>query len=401
MAFTAIDLFAGCGGLSLGLKRAGGNIVGAFEVDQWAADTYRRNFPENEMIQCDITEKDNFFWRKNYKGQIDLVVGGPPCQGFSVSGKRQLGEISESNSLVSKFVEIVSQIEPPIVLMENVLGFKTGKLTKSKKVMDYVEYKLSQLGYLVTSAVLSAPEFGVPSLRSRVFILATKRAFKAAPFPIPTYSIKTNDGKKSQISCWDAISDLPHLESGQSWRPEDGYRTIPQNEYQKLIRNGSKFLHNHEAMKHTSRIIERFKIIKQGESAFQLGKKNGDNKITVYKSNNQRLLEDKPSLCITANFQSTYIHPKQHRNLTAREAARLMSFPDDFVFEGKRTQMSSKFLRKYGRENEDFLSQYNQIGNSVPPLLGESIFRYLFDNVDMSKKCKYSGVAGKDMELPF
>jgi DNA (cytosine-5)-methyltransferase 1 len=135
------------------------------------------------------------------------------------------------------------------------------------------------------------------------------------------------------------------------------------------MRRGSKHVFNHQAMKHTQRLVERFAEIKPGGSAYKLGTEGDAAPVTVYKSNNQRLVPLLPSLCITANFQSNYVHPVLHRNLTAREAARIQTFPDSFVFKGRRTLMSATLLASEGRHAENHLSQYNQIGNAVPPLL--------------------------------
>jgi DNA (cytosine-5)-methyltransferase 1 len=166
----------------------------------------------------------------------------------------------------------------------------------------------------------------------------------------------------------DAISDLPVLGAGEGTDGLQPYSTSAGNSYQRLMRQGSRNVANHVAMRHTSRLVERFQQIKPGDSAY-----TSSTGATVYKSNNQRLIPELPSLCITANFQSTYVHPHQHRNLTAREAARLMTFPDWYIFKGKRTLMSKALLMKYDRHSEANLSQYNQIGNAVPPLLAQAV----------------------------
>ena len=167
----------------------------------------------------------------------------------------------------------------------------------------------------------------------------------------------------------DAISDLPSLKAGEGTDGSQPYTKPVRTAFQSLMRAGSVSVSNHVAMRHTPRLVERFAAIRPGQSAFKVAAG-----ATVYKSNNQRLVADEPSLCITANFQSNYIHPTEHRNLTAREAARLMTFPDRYCFKGKRTLMSKKFLAKYGRLcRRRILSQYNQIGNAVPPLLARAL----------------------------
>ena len=195
---------------------------------------------------------------------------------------------------------------------------------------------------------------------------------KAHRFPTPTHHNRPR-------TIEEAISDLPPIVSGEGIDGPQPYLKGPTNDFQRQMRDGSAKVWNHQAMRHTPRLVERFKTIQPGAGSYQIGRKSRvDHKaVTVYKSNNQRLRRDEPSLCITANFQSTYVHPWLHRNLTAREAARLMTFPDRFVFRGKRTLMSSTLLRAEGREGENHLSQYNQIGNAVPPLLAQRIGEHL------------------------
>ena len=376
MSYKVLDLFSGCGGLSHGLAQAGWEVIAANEIDQWAADTYRKNHPTVEMLQGDIRSISSGFLKDRFRGLVDMVAGGPPCQGFSVSGKRQYGHIKEQNTLVEEFIRVVSAVQPKVVLLENVGGFRTGHIKPGNLVMSFLTAELESLGYKVAARVLQATDFGVPSLRRRIFVVASKIGLSADPFPKPTHSSEGSSGLIKNVSVWDAISDLPYLQAGEGVDSVIPYATEAMSSYQEKLRSSSKGVSNHIAMKHTPRVVERFKQLLQGDKGYDIGRGLGDaetKKITSYKSNNQRLIASQPSLCITANFQSNYVHPLQPRNLTAREAARLMSFPDDFYFCGKRTQMSSGFLKKYGREDEDFLSQYNQIGNSVPPTLGKVI----------------------------
>ncbi len=371
-----LDLFAGCGGLSLGLSQAGFEVVAAVEVDQWAADTYRRNHLGVEVIQADIRSLDSDYLRERFKGKVDLVAGGPPCQGFSVSGKRQYGHVKEQNNLVEEFIRVVEAVEPSAVLIENVSGFRTGHIKPGNPVMSYLKSALQRLGYQSDARVLQATEYGVPSLRSRIFVVGSRIGFPRSPFPLPTHSADGRLDAEPLISTWDAISDLPSLRAAEGVDEFVPYAREPANDFQREMRDKSPGVANHIAMKHTPRLVERFSALPQGSKGYDLGRTagpKGEGPVTIYKSNNQRLIANEPALCITANFQSTYVHPYQPRNLTAREAARLMSYPDTFYFCGKRTQMSSGFLKKYGREHEDFLSQYNQIGNSVPPRLGRAI----------------------------
>jgi DNA (cytosine-5)-methyltransferase 1 len=388
MQLRVLDLFAGCGGLSLGLESEGFEIVAACEKDQWAADTYRFNHEGVNVIQEDISKIKKGFFKNKFRGKIDLVAGGPPCQGFSVSGKRQYGVISETNSLVTDFLRVVEEVDPGYVIVENVKGFKTGSISKNRKVFDYLKDTLEDLGYYVYHSTLNAQEFGIPSLRSRIFVIASKSELSDQPFPKPTHASDAKENMKSFVTVEEAISDLPKINASEGIEDAQKYRCSARNAYQKNIRKDSTSVCNHVAMKHTPRLVERFSGMDQGHTSYRIGRETDEIKVTTYKTNNQRLHSNKPALCITANFQSTFIHPTQHRNLTAREAARLMSFPDTYIFKGKRTQMSSKFLKKYGREHEDFLSQYNQIGNAVPPLLGRAVAKGLVSAIVSSGKDK-------------
>ncbi|KRA96534.1 hypothetical protein ASD83_15625 [Devosia sp. Root685] len=364
MQLRSIDLFAGCGGLSLGLGRAGFQTVVASELDQWAAATYSANFPDVDLKQGDVAEIDPSFW-KGHRGQIDLVAGGPPCQGYSVAGRRQFGEIPGTNSLVDAFIDVVELVRPRAVLLENVAGFRTAHIRPGVKALPHTIARLEDLGYYVQYKILQAADFGVPSLRSRLFLIATASALQMDPFE------HIAGLAHARVSTLEAIGDLPQIAAGEGKDDQVDYDRLPTTDYQVSMRVGSSAVTNHVAMKHTPRLIERFRGIAPGGSSYRLSAE----KVTVYKSNNQRLIGEEPSLCITANFQSSYIHPIMDRNLTAREAARLMSFPDSFKFKGKRTLMSRNFLKKYGREHEAGLSQYNQIGNSVPPKLAECLGR--------------------------
>jgi DNA (cytosine-5)-methyltransferase 1 len=373
-----LDLFAGCGGLSLGFQTAGHEIVGACERDAWAVETYRTNFPNVTALHADISTLTDSFWQRKFRGRVDIVVGGPPCQGYSVSGKRQSGQWLESNTLVAEFVRVVRAVRPRAVLLENVSGFRTGRLRGGDEhALSYVARQLSGLNYRVQHCVLQATEYGVPSLRSRFFVAAVAGAFDTSLFPVRTHGPGTN---RPPLGVLEAIEDLPPIEAGGGSDGPQPYGREPQNEYQRMMRRGATAVNNHQAMKHTQRLVERFASMLTGTSGYDIGRKGKQAEtVTVYKSNNQRLRGDVPSLCITANFQSNYVHPVLHRNLTAREAARLMTFPDRFVFRGKRTLMSATLLRAEGREGENNLSQYNQIGNAVPPLLAQKLARRIDD----------------------
>ena len=374
----ALDLFAGCGGLSLGLENAGFEIAVANELDHWAAQTYEANHQRVRMVRADIRGVRRSVW-KELAGEIDLVAGGPPCQGFSVTGRRQYGEVPEQNTLVESFLGVVSLVKPRLVLLENVAGFRTAQLRPGVKALPFTLRRLEEMGYFARAELLQAADFGVPSLRSRLVVVGSR-----APWPKQIFNPSHSDQNERlprYLGCMDAISDLPVIEAGEGVEEIAPYGCAPQNGYQREIRTGSRGVRNHVAMRHTAKLVERFAKIAPGMSSYHL-----DGDVTVYKSNNQRLIASVPSLCVTANFQSNYVHPMLNRNLTAREAARLMSYPDTFIFQGKRTLMSRKFLEKYGRSDEAGLSQYNQIGNSVPPILARAIGAALMRQLNSSDR---------------
>jgi len=360
-----IDLFAGCGGLSLGFEMAGYNVVLAIEKDEWAAETYKYNHKKTHVITKDITEIENpqKLFDKDIK--IDGIIGGPPCQGFSLSGNRDKSD--PRNSLFMDFIRFVKIFRPRFIVMENVPGILSMKTQKNEYVKDLILNEFKQAGYNVKIHKLNAAEFGVPQARVRILFIGTR-----ADMPYDEHLLTPQPflfGEK-QITIEDAIMDLPQIESGQGNEIME-YTVDPTTDYQRWARKNSLLIKNHVAMRHTQRLIERFKRIKCGQSIAHVEeshkqRKRGDaTKVSgkVYSQNNMRPHGNKPSPTIPASFQSNFIHPYLNRNFTAREGARLQSFPDTYHFCGKRTTMSW----------EKSLSQYQQIGNAVPPLLAYSI----------------------------
>lgn len=360
-----IDLFAGCGGLSTGFEMAGFNIPVAIEKDEWASETYQANHPETKVITEDITEIKNPLDIIEKGIQIDGIIGGPPCQGFSLSGKRDPKD--PRNSLFMDFIRFIKDFQPKFFMMENVPGLLSMKTANGELVKDLIVSEYEKAGYNSTYKILNAAEYGVPQSRTRVIFIGIRKDLKFEPEKLhPTGFLFENN----QITIDDAIMDLPQINSGEGTE-EQKYNIKPKNDFQKWVRGDNKIIKNHIAMRHTPRLIERFKTIKSGQSLADVSKehmqrKRGDATKTsgkVYSQNNMRPFGNKPSPTIAASFQSNFIHPHLNRNYTAREAARLQSFPDWYEFKGKRTTMSW----------EKNLSQYQQIGNAVPPLLAKAI----------------------------
>jgi DNA (cytosine-5)-methyltransferase 1 len=366
-----IDLFSGCGGMSLGFEMAGLPTSVASEIDEWAGDTYEKNHPHTKLLRGDIREiKDwNALVPPDIRNHVDGVVGGPPCQGFSLSGNRDRHD--PRNSLFMDFLRCVKHFRPKFFVMENVKGLLSMKTADGSSVIEIILNEFSKAGYKTSYSVLNSAWFGAPQLRERVFIIgvAEKYPFNES-LVFPQQEIQFDDYVTVEM----AISDLPPIESGEGSERQE-YHSPPQNDYQAWARKKSEGVFNHVAMRHTDRLIERFKVIKAGQSVADVSEehsalKRGNPKIKsgkVYGQNNMRVFPNLPSPTVAASFQSNFIHPHLNRNFTAREGARLQSFPDHYIFMGRRTTMSW----------EKSLSQYQQIGNAVPPLLAKAIAQNL------------------------
>lgn len=371
--YKVIDLFAGAGGLSTGFEMAGFETILAIEIDLWASETYSFNHPKTPIYTGDITKLTNL--NDLIKDNIDGIIGGPPCQGFSLSGNRDPKD--PRNSLFMEFVRFIRFYKPNFFLMENVPGLLSMKNAKGEKVIDIIKNEFENSGYDVDVSILDSSDFGVPQKRLRVFIVGFKKELNLSKL---NYYPKPFTAKEHQkLSIRDAISDLPPIEAGQG-EEKMSYYTDPANDFQKMMRANSVEVYNHIAMRHTQRIINRFKTIKEGQSLADVSeehmqRKRGDaTRISgkTFSQNNMRPNADKPAPTIAASFQGNFIHPWLNRNFTAREAARLQSFPDNYIFKGKRTTMSW----------EKNLSQYQQIGNAVPPLFAKSIAKRISNILD-------------------
>ncbi len=373
-----IDLFSGCGGLALGFKWAKFNTVFASDIDENCEKTYSYNFPKVPFLQKDLKDISTKKIKELVSDDVDIVVGGPPCQGFSLANKNR-NKVTDDprNELFYEFVRVVNDFQPKAFVMENVRGLLSMKNGEVIKLMKN-EFENSGLGYNVDFKILLASDYGVPQNRNRVIMIGFRKDLDILPeFPKKSYL--------TPLTVWEAISDLPQIKAREGEEGMD-YHSKPQNEFQEFVRESSDLVYNHVAMRHTQRLIDRFKVIKAGESlahvpvehsAVKRGKPTEKSKI-IFSQNNQRLHSDKPAPTIAASFQSNFIHPYLNRNFTAREGARLQSFPDDFIFKGMRTKMSW----------EKGLSQYQQIGNAVPPLMAYAIANQLKKQLTSSKNVK-------------
>lgn len=342
---TFLDLFSGAGGLSLGLSRAGWKPLLA--VDHWpdAVATYRRNFSDHEIVDLDISELTMSRLAKFLDAEPDWVVGGPPCQGFSTVGKRLRHD--PRNRLVSEFHRIVETLRPAGFVIENVLGLKDMRFEGG--VIDL----FADLGYEVTFHVLRAADYGIPQLRRRVvFIGHREQGFFRRP------SASRREGE--HVTVWDAIGDLPVVGPGET---AYAYDKPPSNDYQWVMREGSTGLQGHTVSNHPPHLVRAISFIPDGGNRRAIPDEYQPS--SGFHNSYSRLSSRHPAVAVTSNLgkpsATRCIHPFQHRGLTAREGARLQSFPDRFWFEAGVT------------------SQRLQIANAVPPLLAETLGKRLVD----------------------
>lgn len=345
-----IDLFSGAGGMSLGAMQCGIQISHAVENDPSAALTYKKNHPEAEVLNTDIRLVTvNALRPKRVKKNDQLIVfGGPPCQGFSTSNQRNRNKENSSNWLFKEYLRISKSLMPDWVILENVKGLIE---TENGYFLEQVLKGFKKLGYHTTYFTLNSSDFGVPQNRTRLFIVGT---LHNQAYSQPTPSI----GHKKPISVREALQDLAELENGNQPDKCEYGKTKP-SKYGASLRQGLTHCHNNLVTRNAPHIIERYKYIPQGGN----WKDIPEHLIDTYKDINRchtgiyrRLKEDEPSVVIGNFRKNMLIHPWKDRGLSVREAARLQSFPDSFIFHG-----SIGF-------------QQQQVGNAVPPLLAKSVF---------------------------
>lgn len=346
-----IDIFSGAGGLSLGAEMAGIKIKTAIEINKSAAQTFLRNHKGTEVLQSDIQELDPKTLHTK-KSPVFVIMGGPPCQGFSMSNTRTRNMKNENNFLFLEFVRFVQEIRPAWFVLENVWGLTN--INNGKTQMMIEDCFRAIKGYdNISSSILWASDYGVPQKRNRFFMVGNRLGIE---FKFP-------DKNTRKITVEEAIGDLPSLQNGEMLEESD--YTIPFEDaspYARLMRNGSSKARQNYVSKNNDLVIERYKYIGQGENWRAIPDflmQNYTDKGRCHSGIYKRLRADQPSVVISNYRKSMLIHPHENRGISVREAARLQSFPDTFIFEGPLMHIQQ------------------QIGNAVPPLLAKAVFQQI------------------------
>jgi len=392
---TFIDLFAGAGGLSHGLLRAGLQCIYALEIDLWASQTFEANHRDAVMCRRDIRQVSDSEIRSLGLRDTDMVAGGPPCQGFSHSNVVNRDPHDPRNSLFIDFLRFVRIIQPKIALIENVPGLLTSVLDNGRPAIDSIVDEFKKLGYATHLQLLDACNFGVPQRRVRLFIVAYREDIKPLGplLPEPTHATPSDTlelpslfpNLPPAVTLWEAISDLPQVTTDNFPHPVK-YASPPTNPYQKTLRqNAPPVITHHEPMRHSNRIVERFRHIRFGQSEEDVPDqlkprrrgKPSELSEKSYSQNSRRQRPDRPCNTIVASAHTNYIHSFLHRNFTIRETMRIQSFPDNFVIKGKRAVLSRSLSLRKGYADDLYLDQRMQVGNAVPPLLAEAIGKHL------------------------
>jgi DNA (cytosine-5)-methyltransferase 1 len=335
----AIDLFTGCGGMSKGFIDAGYKILVGVDNDETALATFSRNHNGAVALNADLSKKETFARINEVVGdcKIDVIIAGPPCQGFSLTGPRNFDD--KRNKLYLAVFETVKRYQPKAFVIENVPGMAT---LYNGEIKEEILRRFRKLGYNVESYVLCAADYGVPQMRKRLIFMGIKEKL-GVPTPPPVVNTSEN-----YVTCRQAISDLPTRQN-EPGIEEDVYISEPHTAYQRQMRGKCNTLYNHVATVHKQFVIDVISQVPEGCNYKALPK--GVGKSRIFHEAWTRYHGDKPSKTIDTGHRN-HFHYKLNRVPTIRENARLQSFTDDFVFIGTKTQ------------------QNRQVGNAVPPLLG-------------------------------
>lgn len=354
-----LDLFCGAGGLSHGFVRAGFSVVGGVEVNEVAFKTFLHNHVGARRIRNahDVTKvsaTDVLDATGLDVGELDVIAGGPPCQGFSTAGFRE--RTDARNALVFHFVRLVDELRPKYFVMENVVGLLSMRNSAGSRVLSELKTAFDGIGYSSniptdesswSSLVLNAADFGVPQRRRRVFVFGARDDLQLPPPPTATHAprdvLPFTGSLSPYVTVRDAISDLPQPTT-------DGPTPLPSkkglSEFAKAMRATTSSVYNHTPTRHKPFMVEKMRDQPAGKPLYD-----------TWAHAWVRLDEDEPSPTVKENHNAPFVHPTEPRVVSPRECARLQSFPDAFRFFGPKSK------------------QLVQIGNAVPPLLGEAVAR--------------------------
>ncbi|CAM5221012.1 hypothetical protein UACE39S_00994 [Ureibacillus acetophenoni] len=385
---TVVDLFCGSGGMSLGFSQAGFKILFANDIEPSCTETYCYNHPEidkNKVVLGDIQDIALTVSDYTFGENVDVVIGGPPCQGFSNANRQRVID-DPRNRLYKEFVNVVSTVRPQFFVMENVVGMKS--------IANQIVEDFNNIGFEVSFKILNAIDFGVPQHRKRIIFIGNRNGINNDKI----FEQIASNNNFPNTTLANAIQDLPPLEAlkiknATNYESEENGFIIQANnnkhtnEYLSMINNGviSKVIYNHKARYNNERDIEIFSRLNQGD-------KSDDPKIAdimpyknrndIFKDKYYKLVYNQPSKTITAHMKfdcNMYIHPTQARGLTPREAARIQSYPDDYFFKGS------------------FTKTYMQIGNSVPPLMARAIAKEVIKYIGKEQETEIK----KQLVLPL
>ena len=344
--YKVIDLFAGVGGLSYGFANDDRfKIVMANEYDPDIAKAYSLNHPTVNVIQGDIRDLTEETIKKACGEEVDVIIGGPPCQSYSTLGKRQMDDRAH---LFEEYCRVLSIVKPKMFLFENVSGLLS---MQGGKLIEIIKEEFGKLGYTLKLKLLNAADYGVPQFRERVILVGVRGENNDFEYPQATFGDQTiNPNLRPYRTVKDAFSDMPVLGSGEIGI---NYSTIPQNDFQEFLRRNSTHLTENMSPKNGEHLIKLMKALPDGGTKDdlppELRPKSG------YGNTYAKMWWNRPAPTVTRNFatpsSSRCVHPRDSRAMTTREGARLQSFPDDYIFYGS---ISKKNL---------------EIGNAVPPLL--------------------------------
>ncbi len=348
--YNVIDLFCGCGGLSYGFEQAGFNILLGIDNDAKALETFELNHKGAKSICGDITKVHYESDIKPLIGDktIDVIIGGPPCQGMSLSGPRKFDD--PRNKLYLSYIRLVEEIHPKMFIIENVPGL-VGLF--GGQIKDSIIEKFTNMGYDIQYKILCAADYGVPQSRRRVVFVGSK----IGEFEYPEI-------QKKQITCSMALSDLPPLENDLGTDVMK-YATDATNQYQELMRKRSSDVRNHIAANHSEHVKEIIALVPDGGNYKDLPEEYAHTR--NFHVAWTRFASNKPAPTIDTGHRH-HFHYKYNRVPTVRECARLQSFPDDFIFLGNKTQ------------------QFRQVGNAVPPIMAQEIAKKVIETLESSNE---------------